>query len=153
MTELKQALICLNKRASATSTRNLLQECIWTARITGRKIIKYLPITFEFLLYKSIYSKQPNLKSLPEKFANKYIRLWYIICYRKDILCDYLLNNMNTPEINKMVTHIVFLYNSKAQGYILCYFAPYRTRLNAALSTSHRSSIISGYPWNIRAQV
>lgn len=113
MTELKQALICLNKRASATSTRNLLQECIWTARITGRKIIKYLPITFEFLLYKSIYSKQPGLKPLPEKFANKYIRLWYIICYRKDILCDYLLNNMNTPEINKMVTHIVFSYNSK----------------------------------------
>lgn len=95
-------LLCLDRQANFNGKRNKLQEALWMNRTAGIKIMKFLPVSLNFLIRKIRNLSCPLLKPLPRRFSNKYLRLWWIICYRREALINSILANLDSPAIKKV---------------------------------------------------
>lgn len=95
-------LLCLDRQAKSNGKRNKLQEALWVNRTAGKKIMKFLPVSLNFLIRKIRNLSCPLLKPLPRRFPNKYLRLWWIICYRREALINSILTNLDSPAIKKV---------------------------------------------------
>tara|TARA_B110000967_G_scaffold198149_1_gene230802 strand:+ start:371 stop:802 length:432 start_codon:yes stop_codon:yes gene_type:complete len=91
-------LLCLDRQAKSNGKRNKLQEALWMNRTAGKKIMKFLPVSVNFLIRKIRNLSCP----LPRRFSNKYLRLWWIICYRREALINSILANLDSPAIKKV---------------------------------------------------
>ena len=95
-------LMCLERKE-----QEYLQQSFWQCRDTSRRILSFLPMTLKNIFDKVKKIEGDGLVKLPKSFRNKRIRLWYLLCYRKELFDKNLFYFMEcSKELTKIIEDI-----------------------------------------------